>query len=330
MTEALSVVIIGKNEEAHLGKALASVRAIPMECDVVYVDSASDDRSVNIAGRSGARVAKLDPSPYLCAAAGRHIGTLVARAPWILYLDGDMQLAPEFARRIPEFLRAAAADPKIGGFVGIYRNAHEGGTTRDNLLRQRLDQTTAATFGGAVLASRAAVLAAASWDVHVSSYEELDLHSRLAARGFAVRFVPELMVTHRTSRTQPLRTFLELFLPFGKHGRRMRGIGQLVRSRLRARSLVRFMGFYPYPFVYLSLVVAGIVVAVLPFHGAPAGLALPAIGALYVARARGIPSTVVYLSFPLRIALGVFDYPAGWEPSYSLVPAEEIREQQTT
>ena len=319
MSEALSVVIIGRNEEARLGPTFESLRAISMDYEILYVDSASEDQSVDVAMRNGARVARLAFSPRLCAAAGRYVGTLLARTPWILYLDGDMQLAREFAQRIPGCLREAAADPTIGGFVGLYRNVYEDGTVRENLLRQRLGRSSADAFGGAVLASREAVLRAGNWDFRVSSYEELDLHSRLAGEGFVVRFVPELMVTHRTASPRMLRMLLGLFLPFGRQNRRMLGVGQLVRSRLRAHSLARFARFYPTPFVYLSLVAAGIAVAVLPFHGALAGLALPAVGALYAARSRGIPSVVVYLSFPLRILLGALSFPSHWKPSYEVL-----------
>jgi len=317
----LSVVVIGRNEEAHLGSALDSFEAIPLACEVIYVDSASSDQSVGVALHHGAQVASLAPAAHLCAAAGRYVGTLFARAPWILYLDGDMQLTPEFARQIPECLRAAGTAPEIGGFVGLYQNVHEDGSVRSNLLRQRLDRAEADTFGGAVLASRAAVLSAGNWDFRVSSYEELDLHSRLVGAGYALRFVPTPMVIHHTDTPSLLPMLFSLFLPFGRRNRRMLGIGQLIRSRLRTRSLARFAEFYPYPFVYLLLVAAGIAVAALPFQGALAGLALPVAGAIYVARSRGVPSVVVYLSFPLRILLGAMSYPSHWEPSFEIMDA---------
>jgi len=317
----LSVVVIGKNEEAHLGPTFESLRAIPVDYEILYIDSASEDQSVDVAVRYGTRVARLASSPYLCAAAGRYVGTVLARAPWILYLDGDMRLTPEFARQIPECLRAAEAAPEIGGFVGLYQNVHEDGSVRPNLLRQRLDRTEADTFGGAVLASRAAVLSAGNWDFRVSSYEELDLHSRLHTSGYCVRFVPLDMIVHRTAAPSPLSTLLSLFLPFGRRNRRALGIGQLIRSRLHKRTLGQFLGFYPHPFVYLALVAAGIAVAALPFRGALAGLALSVAGAVYVARSRGVPSVVVYLSFPLRIALGAISYPSCWEPSFEIMDA---------
>jgi glycosyltransferase involved in cell wall biosynthesis len=320
MSEALSVVIIGRNEEAHLGATLASVQAIPMDYEILYVDSASEDQSVDVAVRYGARVARLAPSPHLCAAAGRYVGTLLARTPWILYLDGDMQLTPEFAQCIPECLRKAA-QPRIGGFVGLYRNIYEDGGVRENLLRQQRDRATATTFGGALLASREAVLRAGNWDFRVSSYEELDLHSRLHASGHVVRFVPLDMIVHRTAAQRRLPMLLSLFLPFGRRNRRMLGIGQLIRSRLHKHTLGQFLRFYPYPFVYLLLVAVGIAVAALPFRGALAGIALPVAGAIYVARSRGAPSVVVYLSFPFRILLGAMSYPSHWEPSFEIMDA---------
>ena len=46
---ALSIVVIGRNEEARLGPTFESLRAIPMDYEVLYVDSASEDRSVDVA-----------------------------------------------------------------------------------------------------------------------------------------------------------------------------------------------------------------------------------------------------------------------------------------
>ncbi len=324
MNATLTVVMIGKNEEAHLESAFASLSAIPMAYEILYVDSASEDRSVEVALRCGARVVRLAPSPHLCAAAGRYVGTLLSRSSWILYLDGDMQLVSEFAQRIPECLRAAEGRPEIGGFVGLYRNTYADGSVRENLLRQKPDQVSATTFGGALLACREAVLRAGNWDFRVCSYEELDLHSRLAAGGFSVRLVPLTMVVHRTAATSRARTLGGLFWPFGARNRRMLGIGQLIRSRVRTRSLLGFVQFFPYPFAFLLLVAVGIAVAALPLRGALAGLALPVAGALYVWRTRGAPSILVYLSFPLRVALGMLSYAGDWEPSFD-VSGEPMR-----
>ncbi len=316
---ALSIVVIGRNEEARLGPTFESLRAIPMDYEVLYVDSASQDRSVEVATRYGARVARLAPSPHLCAAAGRFVGTLLARAPWILYLDADMELTPEFARQIPGWLRLAEAAPGIGGFVGLYQNVHEDGSVRSNLLRQRLGRTQADTFGGAVLASRAAVLRSGNWDFRVASYEELDLHSRLNASAYTVRFVPTTMVIHRAARPSPARLLFRMFFPLGKAGRRMQGIGEIVRSRARAGSLLQFLRFYPYPFVYLGLVASGVILSVIPFRGALAGLGLIACGVVYTTWTRGIRSAVVFLSFPLRIVLGIAQYPKEWRPEYNVM-----------
>jgi len=316
---ALSIVVIGRNEEARLGPTFESLRAIPMDYEVLYVDSASGDRSVEVAARHGARIARLVPSPHLCAAAGRYVGTLLARARWILYLDGDMELTPEFARQIPEWLCAAEAAPGIGGFVGLYQNVHEDGSVRSNLLRQRLDRTEANTFGGAVVASRAAVLSAGNWDFRVSSYEELDLHSRLNARSYAVRLVPTTMVIHHVARPNPVRLLFRMFFPFGKAGRRMRGIGEVLRSRARAGSLLQFVRFYRYPFVYLALVASGVILSLMPFRGSLAGLGLVACGVVYTTWTRGIRSTAVFLSFPLRIVLGIAQYPKEWQPEFNVV-----------
>jgi cellulose synthase/poly-beta-1,6-N-acetylglucosamine synthase-like glycosyltransferase len=62
----VGVVIIGRNEAAHLGDCIASVRAMryPAErVDVLYVDSDSQDGSAELAEAAGVRVLCLEGSP---------------------------------------------------------------------------------------------------------------------------------------------------------------------------------------------------------------------------------------------------------------------------
>ena len=97
-TPLLSVVIIGRNEGQRLRRCLDSVAAMrdpggPVE--VIYVDSASTDGSPELARALGARVIGVQPERP-SAALGRNAGWRAAHAPYVLFLDGDTILHPDF------------------------------------------------------------------------------------------------------------------------------------------------------------------------------------------------------------------------------------------
>lgn len=85
--EKLSVVIITYNEEAHIGRCIASV--LPVADEVVVLDSHSTDRTVEIATNMGAKV-------YLHPFAGyvnqKNKALALASNDFVLSLDADEEL----------------------------------------------------------------------------------------------------------------------------------------------------------------------------------------------------------------------------------------------
>jgi len=315
--QLLAVVVIGKNEAKNLPRSFQSIRTIPMECDLVFVDAASKDESCEVASRHGATVIRLCESRYLNAATGRSIGLEFVDAHWVLFLDGDMALQPPFAKRIPIMIEETPGRT-TAGFVGSYTNVYPDGTSRENVLRQNPDNLRASTFGGAVLLRRDSVLLAGNWDHHISSYEELDLHMRLRVLGLEVNYVPEAMVVHYTSNVRPWQVLFRMFFPIGRSRQRAGGIGQVMRAWHRRRALLQLAWLYPEPFLYLSVVLLGIILGGMPFEGARWSLILVPAALLVMALRQRLPLAVVYLSFPVRILLGWFQYPREWVPRYSV------------
>jgi glycosyltransferase involved in cell wall biosynthesis len=109
---ALSVVVIGRNEGARLVRCIQSVQAMPHRFgsfEVIYVDSCSSDGSAARAAAMGATVIELSAGP-MCAARARNAGWQVATAPFVLFLDADTVLNPDFpARALTEFTNAEIA-----------------------------------------------------------------------------------------------------------------------------------------------------------------------------------------------------------------------------
>ena len=137
----LSVAIITCNEEANLGRTLASVRWAD---EIVVVDSGSKDRTVAIAHSFGATVIEREWPGF---AAQKNFALGVCTGTWILSLDADEELSPELQRQIRTLL---ATNPPVDAFRLKRRNLFlgrwmkHGGFYPDTKLR--LFRRTAASF----------------------------------------------------------------------------------------------------------------------------------------------------------------------------------------
>jgi len=192
----LSVVVIGRNEGERLVRCLESISAMdpaggPVE--VIYVDSASTDQSVERAGRFGARVVRINPE-YPCAAVGRNAGWRAARAAIVLFLDGDTILAPAFA--------ACASrqfdDPMVAVVFGGRREIN----TNNSIYNRVLDLDWIAppgpdvVCGGDALIRRDVLEQVGGYDERLIAGEDADLSARIRALGYNIVRLNARMTGH--------------------------------------------------------------------------------------------------------------------------------------
>lgn len=113
----LSIVVIEKNEGATLARSLPIIaeEARDLGAELIVVDSASTDNSVDQALRHSATVIRLEASPLLCPSASRYMGTLHSRGTFVYFLDGDMIPIPGWIR---QGLGHFQDRPKLGGVIG--------------------------------------------------------------------------------------------------------------------------------------------------------------------------------------------------------------------
>jgi glycosyltransferase involved in cell wall biosynthesis len=101
----LSVCIITHNEEANIGRTLASVAELVKQTDgeIIVVDSGSTDGTVEIARSYGAKVLV---EPWKGYAAQKNSAIEKASGDWILSLDADELLDEELANDITQIVSA--------------------------------------------------------------------------------------------------------------------------------------------------------------------------------------------------------------------------------
>ncbi|HRL21543.1 glycosyltransferase family 2 protein [Alcaligenes sp. SDU_A2] len=91
----LSVILITKNEQAHIQACLESVAFAD---EIIVLDSGSTDRTVDIARSLGAKVSVTNDWPGFGPQKNRALD--LATGDWVLSIDADERVTPELAQLI--------------------------------------------------------------------------------------------------------------------------------------------------------------------------------------------------------------------------------------
>ena len=198
----LSVVVIGRNEGGRLSRCLQSVLAMRDPggaVEILYVDSDSRDDSVSRAEALGAKVFVVKPERP-SAALGRNAGWREARAAYVLFLDGDTLLHPDFvADSLAEF-----DDPRVAVVYGHRREIHPGQSVFNRVLDlDWISPLGLSDFcGGDALMRRAVLEDVDGYDAGLIAGEEPEMCQRMRAKGHAILHVDRPMTGHDLAMTR--------------------------------------------------------------------------------------------------------------------------------
>jgi glycosyltransferase involved in cell wall biosynthesis len=223
----LSVVIIGRNEGPRLLRCLESVTAMqppPGGVEILYVDSASTDDSREIARKMGAQVIAIQPARPT-AALGRNAGWRASRGRFVLFLDGDTILHPEFVvRSLEDF----AVDTAI--VFGNRREIHPEASLFNRVLDLDWISTTGLVdaCGGDALMRRAALEQVNGYDERLIAGEEPEMCRRMREHGWKVLHTDRPMTGHDLAMTrwsQYSRRAMRTGYAYAEVSERFRGTG---------------------------------------------------------------------------------------------------------
>lgn len=101
----LSVVVITFNEEANVGRTLASVQSLVRDGrgEIIVLDCGSSDRTVEVAKSQGAKIFVESWKGY---AAQKNSALEKASGDWILSLDADEEIDQDLQRALAELLQS--------------------------------------------------------------------------------------------------------------------------------------------------------------------------------------------------------------------------------
>jgi glycosyltransferase involved in cell wall biosynthesis len=192
----VSVVVIGRNEGARLLRCLNSVHCCVSEgfdLELIYVDSASTDGSTDIAAKCGAKVIEVRPERP-SAALGRNAGWRIATGEYVLFLDGDTILQPEFISKAIREMQ----DPSVAVVWGQRRELDPGQSVYIRVLDlDWIYPPGPSTFcGGDALMRRDILERLGGYDDTLIAGEEPELCRRIRKLKFEIRHIDIPMTKH--------------------------------------------------------------------------------------------------------------------------------------
>jgi glycosyltransferase involved in cell wall biosynthesis len=176
--------------------------------EVIFVDSASTDRSIEVASQFPIQILQLRPNWPLCVAAGRYTGYRHARGEFVFFIDGDAEADLVWLNKGVQYLRS---HPDIGAVAGVLdeeyvtaQGVHVGG--KKNVFRQDLSASVipAKALGGIALYRRAAMEKAGPVNPHLPTGEDDELCMRIRNAGWQLARLEGRMAIKYTEKRDTL------------------------------------------------------------------------------------------------------------------------------
>ncbi len=260
-------MVIGRNEGLRLARCLESIRLIRgfdgESIQIIYVDSASKDGSPELASTYGAEVIIVH-AERPTAALGRNAGWRVAKSEFVLFLDGDTVLHPDFVKAASEPM---LQDASIVAVWGHRREIHPEVSIYNRILD--LDWVYApgiAEFcGGDVLMRRRALEQVGGYDNELIAGEEPEMCRRMRARGYRILHIDHPMTGHdlqMTRLSQYWKRATRAGHAFAEISRRFRDSDDPAWETDRKRNLLR--GIFWAASLAIALIVSALRFTLLP------------------------------------------------------------------
>jgi len=186
----LSVILISKNQEWNVDRLIRSVLDETSDItdrEVVLVDSASTDRTVDVASAYPITILRLHADQHLSAAAGRYIGYKNTSGGLVLFLDGDMELCSGWLRRAMAVMdRRTDVAVVSGSWLDLPRDAQRDNKDHSGFSPTSEEEEDVRSVGGAGMFRRTVLEQVGPFNPFLYSDEEPELCLRIRHAGYRV------------------------------------------------------------------------------------------------------------------------------------------------
>ncbi len=272
MSQTLSTIIVNYNADSLLRKCVDSLLACPLDIEIIVVDNASSDGSLD--GLSESPCIRVIRNPYNVGfAAACNVGMQASSAAFFLFLNPDCCFDPGAVATLLAALQSGEQVGMVGGLLINEDGSEQGGGRRAvptpwrsfvrafglqrfagrwpklfydfHLHKQPLPDEpieVEAISGACMLVKREAVQEIGSWDERYFLHcEDLDWCMRFRQKGWTILFVPDARINHALGACSQSR---RVFVEWHKH----KGMVRFYRKFFR----------HQYPIVLMGLVAVGV------------------------------------------------------------------------
>ena len=251
----ISFIVIGRNEGWKLTKCFESVFATIKhnqlnEYEVIYVDSQSNDDSVERTKRfQDVRIFKITGD--INAAIARNVGAENATGETLFFIDGDMEIKPDFLRYVYDPTKGFNNEFISGQHYDIVYNKNGKILIEGPYFKNLFVEVKATDIGGLLIISKHIWELCGGMRESFSRSQDIDLSLRLSMKKiFCVRY-PQLMATHHTIHYKgKIEKWYYLFKGYDLYGRSL-----LYRKNLFNKYMYKRLFRNDYTVIILLLVI---------------------------------------------------------------------------
>ena len=272
MSHTLSTIIVNYNAGSLLRKCVDSLLACPLDIEIIVVDNASSDASLD-GLQDLSQVCVIRNPANVGFAAACNIGVQASSAPFLLFLNPDCFFQPDPIAPLLAGLQSGDRVGMVGGLLVNEDGTEQGGGRRAvptpwrsfvrafglqrfanrwpklfydfHLHKQPLPDSpieVEAISGACMLVKRDVMEDVGLWDEgYFLHCEDLDWCMRFRQKGWKILFVPDARISHALGACSRSR---RVFVEWHKH----KGMLRFYRKFFR----------HQYPGVLMGLVVAGV------------------------------------------------------------------------
>jgi len=197
----ISFIVIGKNEGWRLKKCFQSIFDTIKynnlsKYEVIYVDSNSTDNSIEIA-KSFKKIEVFQITGICNAAIGRNIGAKESKGDTLFFIDGDMEIMPEFLPLVYSEEGGLKYEFVSGQFEDDYYDINGNFLYKKNYYTLSKDKYQTTT-GGLFLIKRKLWESVNGMKTKYKKGQDLDIGLRLSEKGYKLIRKKELLARHHT------------------------------------------------------------------------------------------------------------------------------------
>lgn len=200
----IAFIIIGRNEGPKLVRCIHSIlKTIDVidlgTYEILYVDSNSSDNSIALVREIKGNIKIFKITGKTNPAIGRNIGVVESSADQFCFIDGDMELIPEFFNHILDESKRLTYPFVSGQFKNVYYDENNQTIGSELYMKNVLNgDQYQATTGGLFMIKKGLWDEVGGIDTKFKTGEDLDLGLRLARKGHLLLRKKALFAIHHT------------------------------------------------------------------------------------------------------------------------------------